>query len=103
MQVIRRFLFILLIAGSAVSGTAQFSVVRPSPASWEAQWITAPNTNGQDYGVFYFRKTIDLSTVPDSMIVDVSADNRYKLYVNDSLVSLGPARGGSAFLELPDD
>ena len=97
MQVIRRFLFILLIAGSAVSGTAQFSVVRPSPASWEAQWITAPNTNGQDYGVFYFRKTIDLSTVPDSMIVDVSADNRYKLYVNDSLVSLGPARGDLHF------
>ena len=31
--------------------------------------------------------------VPSRFIVHVSADNRYKLYVNGKLVSLGPARG----------
>jgi alpha-L-rhamnosidase len=34
---------------------------------------------------------------PDSFIVHVSADNRYKLYVNGTLVSLGPARGDTYY------
>ena len=34
-----------------------------------------------------------LPAVPDSLPVQVSADNRYKLFVNGQLVSLGPARG----------
>jgi hypothetical protein len=60
---------------------------------WTASWITVPGASPDGYGVYLFRKTIDLSVVPSSLPVLVSADNRYKLYVNDSLVSLGPARG----------
>ena len=60
---------------------------------WNARWIAAPNDNGTDYGVYYFRKNINLTAKPASFIIHLSADNRYKLYVNDSLVSLGPARG----------
>jgi len=64
---------------------------------WNANWIAAPNDPGNAYGVYYFRKHIDLAVKPASFIIHVSADNRYKLYVNGSLVSLGPARGDTYY------
>ena len=64
---------------------------------WNAEWIAPQNNNGTDYGVFYFRKSIDLTSKPDSFIIHVSADNRYKLFVNGELVSLGPARGDTFY------
>ncbi len=45
------------------------------------------------YGVYLFRKLMDLNNKPDSFVIHVSADNRYKLFVNEQQVSLGPARG----------
>ena len=60
---------------------------------WTANWIAAQHDEGTEYGVYYFRKNIDLPTKPASFLIHVSADNRYKLYVNNTLVSLGPARG----------
>jgi alpha-L-rhamnosidase len=59
---------------------------------WPAKWITVPNTPPQVYGVYHFRKTIDLPAKPSSFLVHVSGDNRYKLFVNGQLVSQGPAR-----------
>ncbi|MDB5025015.1 MAG: alpha-rhamnosidase [Mucilaginibacter sp.] len=64
---------------------------------WNAQWIAVPGDNGHSYGVFYFRKNINLTVKPLSFVVYVSADNRYKLYVNGMLVSLGPARGDTYY------
>lgn len=64
---------------------------------WNAHWIAAPNDPGTAYGVYYFRKTIYLPAKPASFIIHVSADNRYKLYVNGTLVSLGPARGDTYY------
>ncbi|OMP75774.1 alpha-L-rhamnosidase C-terminal domain-containing protein [[Flexibacter] sp. ATCC 35208] len=63
--------------------------------SWNSQWIglKAPFDNGKSYGVCYFRRSIDLSERPQSFIIHASADNRYKLYVNGQLVSIGPAKG----------
>jgi len=52
-----------------------------------------PYDKGTGYGVYYFRKSIDLSVKPESFFIHVSADNHYKLYVNGKLVSIGPARG----------
>jgi len=43
--------------------------------------------------VFHFRKTIDLADRPTRFVVRVSADNRYRLFVNGVSVSIGPARG----------
>jgi alpha-L-rhamnosidase len=60
---------------------------------WKAQWISVPNEAPKDYGVYHFRKSVDLPTKPAKFVVHVSADNRYKLYVNQQLVSTGPARG----------
>ena len=62
---------------------------------WSAAWIEVPDSAPEEYGVYYFRKDIELAGAPDSFIVHVSADQRYKLYVNGSLVSLGPARNDS--------
>lgn len=67
------------------------------PRQWNAHWIGVPGDNGTTYGVFHFRKSIDLATKPATFKIFVSADNRYKLYVNGKLVSLGPARGDTYF------
>jgi hypothetical protein len=58
---------------------------------WEAFWIAAPGAPLHDYGVYHFRKSFSLEQKPSSFIIHVSADNRYKLYVNGIMVSLGPA------------
>jgi hypothetical protein len=60
---------------------------------WNAHWIDVPHTNPHGYGVYHFRKTFSFNEKPRQFIIHVSADNRYKLYVNDSLVSFGPAKG----------
>ncbi len=61
--------------------------------AWEASWISHPTASVFDYGVFYFRNSFTMETVTDSAIVYVSADNRYRLFVNGTEVSNGPARG----------
>ncbi len=60
---------------------------------WSARWIAVPGEPGNSHGVYLFRKSVNLKTVPETFVVHVSADNRYKLYVNEKLVSIGPARG----------
>lgn len=60
---------------------------------WKANWIMVPQTSPAGYGVYYFRKGFELTSIPKTYPVHVSADNRYKLFVNEKLVSLGPARG----------
>jgi hypothetical protein len=45
----------------------------------KAKWIGHPTASGNDFGVFYFRKEIELSSVPTSYIIHVSADNKYRL------------------------
>ncbi len=59
---------------------------------WKAYWIEVPDESQDAYGVYLFRKGFDLQRPPSSFFVHVSADNRYKLFVNGNLVSLGPAR-----------
>ena len=59
---------------------------------WTAKWISYPDNSNSEYGVYLFRKEISLNTKPDKFIIHVSADNRYKLYVNGVYVCNGPAR-----------
>lgn len=61
--------------------------------NWPAKWITHPDISGTEYGVYLFRKTITLDSAVKEFIVHLSADNRYKLYVNENYVTFGPARG----------
>ncbi|MEZ0242757.1 MAG: alpha-L-rhamnosidase C-terminal domain-containing protein [Sphingomonas sp.] len=62
-------------------------------APWPAKWIAHPDAPGQAAGVYHFRKTVDLTAAPSSFIVHVSADNRYRLFVNGVSVAIGPSRG----------
>lgn len=64
-------------------------------SEWPASWITSPATQQREYGIYHFRKTFLLPTAtkPKSFLIHVSADNRYRLFVNGTAVSSGPARG----------
>jgi alpha-L-rhamnosidase len=96
-----RSLFLILIIAFGLAptdnGYAQSAGAPVFNKPWNAQWIAAQGDNGKTYGVYYFRKNIDLVTKPASFIVHLSADNRYKLYVNGAFVSLGPARGDTYY------
>jgi alpha-L-rhamnosidase len=63
---------------------------------WPAGWITCPGVAQRAYGVYHFRKTFELGSLPATFIVHVSADNRYRLFVNGKAVCAGPARGDLA-------
>ncbi|GAC1304077.1 MAG: hypothetical protein NVSMB24_11030 [Mucilaginibacter sp.] len=88
------FLSVFFAAKTARSQTIDKTILtRP----WNAYWIASTGDYGRVYGVYYFRKNIELPGKPASFVVHVSADNRYKLYVNGTLVSLGPARGDTYY------
>lgn len=59
---------------------------------WSGMWIEVPNVDPHAYSVCLFRKDITLTTVPERFRIRITGDNRYKLYVNGTLVSVGPAR-----------
>lgn len=63
---------------------------------WNATWISCPDVSLIDYGVYIFRKKLDLKKQPKSFIINISADNRYRLFVNEQSVCWGPARGDIA-------
>lgn len=59
---------------------------------WTAKWITHPEIAGEEAGVFLFKKVFKLEVAPQEYIIDLSADNRYILYINGKVVARGPAR-----------
>jgi alpha-L-rhamnosidase len=59
---------------------------------WKAEWITHPSESHLEYGVFHFRKNFILKDQPAEFIIHISADNRYRLFVNGKAVCFGPAR-----------
>ncbi len=63
---------------------------------WAAKWITHPTAATKAYGVFHFRKRFTLAQKPEQFLIHVSADNRYRLFVNGQFVCYGPARGDLA-------
>jgi alpha-L-rhamnosidase len=63
------------------------------PSQWNARWVGYGYHPREDLGVFVFRNRFTLEEVPETLLVRVSADNRYKLLVNGQLASFGPQRG----------
>ncbi|MDR2118611.1 MAG: alpha-L-rhamnosidase N-terminal domain-containing protein [Tannerellaceae bacterium] len=93
------FLFVLLVhlpltAQIRLAGYKQADI-NPDlfEGRWKARWISLPGEPANVYGVYHFRKSFELGEEPERFVVHVSADNRYKLYVNGYFASLGPARG----------
>ena len=60
---------------------------------WRAQWITTSSGSQRDATFLHFRKAIDLPQAPQRFMVNVSADSRFILFVNQREVGRGPARG----------
>ncbi len=81
---------------SASSGQAVSSNPDLLSSPWTARWISHPTADREAFGVFHFRTTFTLAAAPDRFVVHVSADNRYRLFVNGAAVARGPARGDVA-------
>jgi alpha-L-rhamnosidase len=94
--IIKTFLLLLITVNLSAQTVQQLAIDKINPAlinkHWKAQWISHPSESLVDYGVFHFRKTFILKTKPDEFIINVSADNRYRLFVNGKAVCFGPAR-----------
>ncbi|HMB89799.1 MAG TPA: hypothetical protein VKP65_03070, partial [Rhodothermales bacterium] len=72
--------FLLLLASTPATAQYPHRAINPDllQLPWSAQWIAHPTASGTDFGVFHFRRTFDQATLPDSFVVHVSADNRYR-------------------------
>jgi alpha-L-rhamnosidase len=57
-----------------------------------ANWIAPPKVPSDSFTVFHARRSFMLEKAPSHFVVHVSADNRYRLYVNGVQVSSGPQR-----------
>ena len=88
------FLLICLCMVGAVS-PAQQATVNPDllNQAWPAQWITCPGISQRSYGIYHFRKKIQLNSKPNRFIIHLTADNRYRFFVNGKAVCFGPAQG----------
>ncbi|MEM9260532.1 MAG: alpha-L-rhamnosidase N-terminal domain-containing protein, partial [Bacteroidota bacterium] len=80
---------LLLLLALPTLLSAQDYLNRP----WPASWITDPSAPATEFAVVNFRREFTLDTLPDSLPVMVSADNRYQLFINGQRVGEGPARG----------
>jgi alpha-L-rhamnosidase len=82
----------VLVFGFVLSSSTTLAQQQPDKA-WSASWIDEPTSEPAKSGVYHFRKDFELAQQPASFPIRVSADNRYRLYVNGVEVSNGPARG----------
>jgi len=85
--------FLILSLTHRVQGMKALDSSYVQTHQWNAYWIAVPKEPHNAFGVYLFRKDFTLKQTPSSFIINVSADNRYKLYINGKLASLGPARG----------
>ena len=61
-----------------------------------SNWIWSPDWSAEDKDhprIMLFRKRLEIKEEPYMGSIHISADTRYKLYVNDRLVEVGPSRG----------
>jgi hypothetical protein len=90
-------LFLLLVALMNLAWGSPVGMGEINPdlltKAWAATWIAPQGVSLTDFGVYHFRRTFDLETVPRKFVVHVSADNRYQLFVNGTPVARGPSRG----------
>ncbi|MBV9441967.1 MAG: hypothetical protein JO217_04670, partial [Acidobacteriaceae bacterium] len=89
MRAFIRPLFLLLIYLAAQTAATGLDY---SHQRWNALWIRVPGSDPVGYGVYHFRRKFALDHPRDHLRVFVSADNRYQLFLNGELVSVGPAR-----------
>lgn len=89
-------LFLLIILFSSVNQlVAQINSAdrKKELVTFNADWISYPDINQTEYGVYHLRKVFEMPVKPNQFIVHVSGDHRYRLFVNGKQVCHGPARG----------
>jgi alpha-L-rhamnosidase len=85
---------ILLLSAAAtwVNSGAQKILAQGLPGEWMGSWIW---TTGEDDPFHFFlmaRQTLNLESVPSEAKLDITAADRYMLYINGEYVGRGPAR-----------
>jgi hypothetical protein len=84
----------LLVAAVTATGLAQNPLQSDAAhRDWKASWVTHPTAPLREPLVLHFRRALELSAVPATYVVRVSADNRFILFANGKRVGDGPARG----------
>lgn len=58
----------------------------------DCKWITSKSATGSDNQLYYFKKEFELNKVSEAK-VDISAQARYKLFINGELAAIGPCKG----------
>ena len=91
----KRLVGAVILCGTVCAG-GPAAVQGPTPTVFAgapaARWIFPPGAPGNEFGVFHFRRVFDLDVKPSRFVIHVSADNRYRLFVNGTQVSSGPQR-----------
>jgi len=85
-------IFTIAIAGAALSVSVDAQEARVFDGAPAAKWIAPSKVPGDSFTVFHARRAFMLEKVPARFVVHVSADNRYRVYVNGVQVSSGPQR-----------
>ncbi len=60
---------------------------------WNATWIHPEFINRDGVYYFWFLKEFELAELPEKAEIDITADLKYVLYVNDTLIGRGPLYG----------
>lgn len=63
------------------------------PVAWSASFAWSADRHERGLTVRRFRLAFDISSAPQSLLIHVSADSRYRLLLNGHLLGRGPARG----------
>jgi hypothetical protein len=84
-----------MLPSSAVGQGVKEAPVNPDllQSRWSARWIRPAGAPQKGFGVYHFRRSVDLPSRPQKFVVHASADNRYELFVNGTRALTGPARG----------
>ncbi|KAH6723677.1 Six-hairpin glycosidase-like protein [Leptodontidium sp. MPI-SDFR-AT-0119] len=62
---------------------------------WNSQWKESPSETSAG-GFVHFRRQVDLAECPSQPIfISITADTRYKIYINSTFVNYGPVKGDS--------
>ncbi len=67
-----------------------------SPRNMNSRWIWIPSWSEVDNAhprIVYFRKKFTLNEKAENAVIKVSADSRYRMYVNGVSVGFGPCKG----------
>lgn len=104
MQMIRMFrLFLPRAAATFAAVFLLFTTLSPvaaqepaARAKWTASWVTHPTAPLREPIVLHFKKSFAVTNPPAQFRIQVSADNRFVLYLNGERIGDGPARGDLA-------